>query len=95
MHDLRKPWAHVLRRAGLSSVRLHDLRHTHASIAAQAGISLQAIGAMLGHRSTSTTAKYAHLVGDPVRAAADRVGGLLDAALKGQSQTPGAPLRHE
>src|SRR5271166_475636 len=76
MHDLRKPWAHVLRRAGLSSVRLHDLRHTHASIAAQAGISLQAIEAMLGHRSTSTTAKYAHLVGDPVRAAADRVGGL-------------------
>jgi len=93
LHDLRKPWRRVLERAGLSRLRLHDLRHTHASVAAAAGISLQAIGTILGHRSTSTTAKYAHLVADPVRAAADRVGDRLSAALAGRSQELSAPLR--
>jgi integrase len=94
LRDLRKPWRRVLERAGLSRLRLHDLRHTHASVAAAAGISLQAIGSILGHRSTSTTAKYAHLVADPVRVAADRVGDRLSAALEGRTQESAVPLRH-
>ena len=63
--------------AGLSDVRLHDLRHTFASIAASRGLSLPMIGALLGHKQTQTTARYAHLLGQPLREAAEKVTGDL------------------
>ena len=75
--NLQKPWRRIRERAGLSDVRLHDLRHTFASIAASRGLSLPMIGALLGHKQTQTTARYAHLLGQPLREAAEKVTGDL------------------
>ena len=70
--------------AGLErSARVYDLRHTHASIAAAAGMSLLIIGKLLGHSNAATTARYSHLHDDPVRAAADRVGAVIGNAMNG------------
>ena len=77
---LGKVWNDVRKRAGLD-VRLHDLRHTMASFGAAAGFGLPVIGALLGHRNPSTTARYSHLADDPVRAAGDRIGDEIGAAL--------------
>jgi site-specific recombinase XerD len=60
--------------AELRDVRLHDLRHTYASILASEGISLPQIGALLGHTQPSTTHRYTHLLDDPLRSATNRVG---------------------
>jgi integrase len=60
-----------------STVRIHDLRHTYASILASAGLSLPVIGALLGHTQAATTQRYAHLLDDPLRAATERVGAIV------------------
>jgi integrase len=59
------------------TLRLHDLRHTNASILVSAGLSLPVIGAMLGHTQPGTTSRYAHLMDDPLRAAAERVSAIV------------------
>jgi len=66
-------WRTVRKSAGLSDVRLHDLRHSFASAGLGAGAGLPIIGALLGHADAATTARYAHLGSDPVRTAADRI----------------------
>jgi integrase len=81
---LPRVWQRIRRRAGLADVRLHDLRHSHASAAAGLGTPLQIIGALLGHSGPQTTARYAHLADSPVRAAANRVTSHIAAALDGQ-----------
>jgi integrase len=68
--SLDRTWRRLRVIADLDGVRLHDLRHSHASAAARAGLSLPMIGALLGHRTPATTARYAHLVDDPVAEAA-------------------------
>ncbi len=70
---------------GLLDVRLHDLRHSYASMGAGLNESLHVIGALLGHKDTATTQRYAHLSDDPMRAAADRISGHLAAAMAGKS----------
>jgi site-specific recombinase XerD len=62
---------------GVKTVRMHDLRHTYASVLASAGLSLPIIGALLGHSQPATTARYAHLMDDPLRAATERVGAIV------------------
>lgn len=57
--------------------RIHDLRHTYASLLVSAGLSLPIIGALLGHTQASTTHRYAHLMDDPLRAATNRVGDIM------------------
>ena len=57
-------------RAGLEDVRIHDLRHNYASRALSLGEGLPMIGRLLGHRQVETTARYAHLADESVRAAA-------------------------
>ena len=71
--DLQRPWRRIRKRAGLEDVRIHDLRHTFASLAVAKGLSLPIIGKLLGHRQVQTTARYAHLADDPVQASADIV----------------------
>jgi site-specific recombinase XerD len=76
-----KVWFRVRAAAGLADVRLHDLRHSFASIGAVGGLSLPMIGALLGHKHAATTARYAHLSADPLRAANDVVGARIAAAM--------------
>ena len=79
--DLNKPWRAIRKRAGLDGVRIHDLRHTHASIGAGAGLGLPIIGKLLGHTKASTTQRYAHLDNDPLRRASENIGGRIAAAM--------------
>jgi integrase len=81
--NLEKPWRRIRKSAGLEDVRLHDLRHSFASVAASGGQSLIVIGKMLGHSQAQTTARYAHLADDPVKAATDAVGSRIAAAMEG------------
>jgi integrase len=59
------------------SARLHDLRHTYASVLASAGLSLPVIGALLGNTQPATTHRYAHLFDDPLRAATERAAAIV------------------
>jgi integrase len=79
--NLEKPWRAIRASAGLDDVRLHDLRHAFASIAASSGMGLPIIGKMLGHSQPATTARYAHLASDPVKAAAAAVANKIAAAM--------------
>ncbi len=81
--NLEKPWRAIRRPAGLDDVRLHDLRHAFASVAASSGMGLPIIGKMLGHSQPATSARYAHLASDPVKAAAAAVAGKIAAAMGG------------
>jgi integrase len=72
--NLQKPWRRIRSKAKLDGLRIHDLRHSFASVAAGVGMSLPMIGKLLGHSQPATTARYAHLAADPVRAAADLIG---------------------
>lgn len=76
-----KVWLKVREIAGLDDVRLHDLRHSFASIAVSGGASLPIVGALLGHTNAATTQRYAHLHDDPLKAASEAVGGAIDAVL--------------
>lgn len=75
--DIKKTWVAVCAAAGITGMRVHDLRHTYASILASAGLSLPIIGALLGHSQPATTARYSHLMDDPLRAATERVGAIV------------------
>jgi integrase len=81
--DLKKPWAAVRMAAGLDGVRLHDLRHSFASIGAGASMGLPIIGKLLGHSQAATTHRYAHLDGDPLRRAVNTIGATISAAMDG------------
>lgn len=81
--DLQPFWRRVRGRAGLKDARIHDLRHTFASVAVSNGQSLPMIGKLLGHSQVQTTARYAHLATDPVRRAADHVTDLISAQVSG------------
>jgi integrase len=81
--NIEKPWRRIRAAAKLDDVRLHDLRHSFASVAASGGQSLVVIGKLLGHSQPATTARYAHLADDPVRAASDAVGKHIAAAMDG------------
>jgi integrase len=71
--NLQKPWERIRAAAGLDDVRIHDLRHSFASLGVASGDSLFVVGALLGHRSSKTTQRYAHLADSPVKNAAERI----------------------
>jgi len=80
-HDLNKPWRLVTTRAELAGVRIHDLRHTHASYGVRAGFGLPIIGKLLGHSQPATTARYAHLDNDPLRRASNEIAAQISRAM--------------
>ena len=78
LFDIKTPWNAIRKAAGIEGVRVHDLRHTYASILASAGASLPMIGALLGHTQPNTTARYTHLFDDPLRKMTDQVGHVIN-----------------
>lgn len=79
--------------AGMVDVRIHDLRHSFASVGAGMGEGLPIIGKLLGHRTPATTARYAHLSADPIRAANEKIGARIVAAMAGGEPAAVVPLR--
>jgi integrase len=82
--DVKHAWASICRVADIHGARVHDLRHTYASVLASAGLSLPIIGALLGHTTPTTTARYAHLFDDPLRAAAERASAVIAGAVSAE-----------
>jgi integrase len=80
--EVKRQWRHICKAAGISGLRIHDLRHNYASILVSGGASLELVGALLGHNSAATTHRYSHLFDDPQRAAAEKVGAIIVAAGK-------------
>ena len=81
--NIQKPWDRIRQAAGMPDLRLHDLRHTFASIAVMGGMSLPMVGALLGHKHARTTQRYAHLAGDPLHIAAEKIAsGLISISEK-------------
>jgi integrase len=90
--DMTKNWRAICEAAGITGLRVHDLRHSFASELASGGASLQLVGALLGHSSPSTTSRYSHLYIDPLRAAVERVGAVIVNAGKDVEVTNVEPL---
>ncbi len=88
--DLQHPWRRIREQAELPNVRIHDLRHSFASRALALGEGLPMIGKLLGHTQVQTTARYAHLARDTVKASAARIGDSIDDDLDAAEAVPPA-----
>jgi integrase len=82
VHEIKRFWDSVRKRAGIADARIHDLRHTFASLLVSGGMSLPMIGKLLGHTQVQTTQRYAHLFDDPLRAGLNEVGDMLKPKLR-------------
>lgn len=80
-----KLWYKVRKEAGCPDLRLHDLRHSFASVALAQGLTLEQIGELLGHASTQTTKRYAHLIESTAQAAAARTASAVMADMRGKA----------
>jgi integrase len=90
---LDKVWRRVCGTAEFAGVRLHDLRHSFASIGAAGNNSLLILGKLLGHRHAATTERYSHLSADPMRQAAEAIGQRIKTALAGAREGNNATVR--
>jgi integrase len=88
----QKPWQRIRAGAALNDVRIHDLRHSFASIAVSGGDSLYVVGKVLGHRQSLTTERYAHLKDDPLRGVANRASERIAAIMLSSKGTNIVPL---
>lgn len=77
VREVRRFWLKVQTEADLPDVRIHDLRHTFASLLVSGGASLEIIGRLLGHSQMQTTQRYAHLMESPLRAGVDSVASIF------------------
>ena len=82
--EIKDQWAEICEAAGIVGARIHDLRHTYASVLASAGLSLPVIGALLGHTQMQTTMRYSHLFDDPLRKATERAGAIVTGKPSGE-----------
>jgi integrase len=73
MPDLKRPWDWLRRETGMTELRIHDLRHSFASMLISQGETLEVIGKLLGHAQYQTTLRYAHLADDPLRSAVEKI----------------------
>lgn len=87
--DLKRPWAQVLKAAGLKDYRLHDLRRTTATFMLSTGADLMTVGKGLGHTQASTTMRYASLFSDVQKDAITRATSFMTAG-RGKSESPRA-----
>ena len=85
---VEKLWRKVRADAGFPTLRLHDLRHSFASVGLARGDALPVIGAILGHSDVKTTSRYAHLADDPVRKAANDIANSVHAAFVSRPEAP-------
>lgn len=88
--NLSRAWIVARSYAGLNDVRLHDLRHSFASLAVNRGVSLPMIGKLLGHKVAATTQRYSHLARDVVASINDDIGEAMQAAIA-KTQQPSVP----
>ncbi|WP_342394837.1 tyrosine-type recombinase/integrase [Rhodoblastus sp.] len=84
--DLKKPWSAVTKAAGIEGTRIHDLRHSFASVGAGASFGLLIIGKLLGHSQAATTHRYAHLDADPMHKAVNTIRVTLSPAMNGEAK---------
>jgi integrase len=91
--DLKRPWEAIRKEAGLSDLRIHDLRHNFGSVGAGDGYGLPIIGKLLGHSQPRTTARYAHLDVDPVRRASELIARSITSAMDRRHEVPGDESR--
>ena len=75
--EIRRTWSSVLNSAGITECRMHDLRHSFASLIASKGGSLETIGALLGHSQAQTTRRYTHMFDGVMRDASELVANVL------------------
>ena len=94
LDNITSHWNRIRIEAGLPGVRLHDLRHTWASVAAMNGVDMVTIAKLLGHALVETTERYVHLSDQSVSEAADRVSARLSAALAGKTRNRKRRTRH-
>lgn len=80
-HDLNRPWRRIRKHAKLGELRIHDLRHSFASVGAAGGMGLPIVGKLLGHTQVQTTARYAHLDDDPLKRASEKIAATIAEAL--------------
>jgi integrase len=90
--DIKHSWAALCRKAELSNLHLHDLRHSYASLLVSSGYSLPLIGALLGHSQASTTNRYAHLMDGAQRKATEELGALLSGLGRPKGEVIDFPL---
>lgn len=82
LKEIKTFWHSVIKKTNLENVRIHDLRHTHASHLVSSGLSLSIVGKLLGHTQASTTQRYAHLADEPLRKATEMFGSKLNKITK-------------
>ncbi len=88
--EIRRFWIQVQKEVNIPDVRIHDLRHTFASLLVSGGASLEMIGKLLGHSQMQTTQRYAHLMDSPLRAGVDAVASAFRPRPKLVHDTEGA-----
>ena len=91
--NTRWPWQIIATKSGIKAARIHDLRHSAASVGVSANMSLLLIGGVLGHKSQATTSRYSHLSADPVRQTAETIAAIVAGALDGRPTAEVVPLK--
>ena len=84
--NLQKPWRAIRKQAGLDDVRIHDLRHSFASISVGLGGTLPVIGRVLGHSQPVTTARYAHVADKVAAELVEATGALIGQAMQARAK---------
>jgi len=86
LEDIKRLWNAVRVEANVPDVNIHDLRHTWGAVATSGGHALQTIGAVMGHRNPSTTARYAHVAPSPAARAVEETSAKIAAAMGGKKK---------
>ena len=75
--DIKRFWKNICQIAQIKNARIHDLRHTFASILVNSGVGLEVIGKLVGHSNTKTTQRYAHLINSTLKQATEIFGNRI------------------